>query len=139
MQGPVRRIVYVTLYEGLAIVASSAVMASIYGVDPGHAGMLSAVASVIAIVWNVVYNGLFERWEARQTARGRNLGRRALHALGFEGGLIAVLVPMMAWWLGISLWEALVLDLGLIAFFLFYTFAFNLGFDKVFGLPASAA
>ena len=44
----------------------------------------------------------------------------------------------MAWWLGISLVEAFVLDLGFLAFFLVYTFAFNLGFDRVFGLPASA-
>ena len=35
--------------------------------------------------------------------------------------------------------DILVLDLGLSLFFLVYTFAFNLGFDKVFGLPASAA
>ena len=49
-----------------------------------------------------------------------------------------VLVPLMAWWLGIGLLEALVLDIGLIVFFLCYTFAFNWGFDRVFGLPASA-
>lgn len=139
MQGPVRRIVYVTLFEGIAIVASSAGMALIYGVEPGHAGVLSVAASVVAIIWNIIYNWLFERWEARQAVRGRSIGRRVLHAIGFEGGLIAVLVPLIAWWLGVSLWEAFVLDLGLIVFFLFYTFAFNFGFDKLFGLPASAA
>jgi uncharacterized membrane protein len=32
-----------------------------------------------------------------------------------------------------------VLDLGLIVFFLVYTYVFNLGFDRVFGLPASAS
>jgi uncharacterized membrane protein len=31
-----------------------------------------------------------------------------------------------------------VLDLGLIFFFLVYTFLFNLVFDRIFGLPASA-
>ncbi|WP_217628006.1 MULTISPECIES: chlorhexidine efflux transporter [Nitrosospira] len=31
------------------------------------------------------------------------------------------------------------LDLGLLAFFLVYTFVFNFMFDRWFGLPASAA
>ena len=35
--------------------------------------------------------------------------------------------------------QALVMDLGLVVFFLCYTFVFNWGFDQVFGLPASAA
>jgi uncharacterized membrane protein len=38
----------------------------------------------------------------------------------------------------VSLWEAFVMDLALIVFFLCYTFVFNWGFDRVFGLPASA-
>ncbi|WP_312379224.1 chlorhexidine efflux transporter, partial [Pseudomonas oryzihabitans] len=48
---------------------------------------------------------------------------------GFEGGLILVLVPLAAWWLSISLWQALLLDLGLILFFLPYTLAFNWLYD----------
>jgi uncharacterized membrane protein len=49
-----------------------------------------------------------------------------------------MLVPLIAWWLGIGLWEALVMDLALVVFFLVYTFAFNWAFDAVFGLPDSA-
>jgi uncharacterized membrane protein len=85
-----------------------------------------------------VFNALFERWERRQAVRGRGLGRRIAHAIGFEGGLIAFLVPAIAWWLDISLWQALLMDLGLVVFFLVYTFVFNWAFDAVFGLPASA-
>ena len=48
-------------------------------------------------------------------------------------------MPLFAWWFDVSLWQALVMDLGLVVFFLCYTFAFNWGFDRVFGLPASAA
>jgi len=70
---------------------------------------------------------------------GRSVARRIAHAIGFEGGLAAVLVPLFAWWLEIGLWEALVFDAALLLFFLVYTFAFNWGFDRVFGLPASAA
>jgi len=139
MQGIKRRVVYITLYEGLAIVAASAGLALMSGKSLGHSGVLAVIASVIAVLWNLAFNALFERWEARQAVRGRSLRRRIAHAIGFEGGLVAFLVPVFAWWMGVSLWQALVMDLGLVVFFLIYTFVFNWGFDRVFGLPASAA
>lgn len=138
MQGLQRKIVYVTLYEALAIVSASIGLAWMSGQGMGHAGVLAAIASAIAVVWNLGFNGLFERWESRQAVRGRSLRRRVAHAIGFEGGLAVILVPVFAWWLGIGLWQALLMDLGLLLFFLVYTFVFNWGFDRVFGLPASA-
>ncbi|KTT18784.1 PACE efflux transporter [Pseudacidovorax intermedius] len=139
MQGIKRRVVYITLYEGIAIVVASLGLAWMSGQGVGHSGVVAVMASAIAIVWNLLFNSLFERWEARQATRGRSLGRRIAHAIGFEGGLVMLLVPTIAWWLGISLWDALVMDLALVVFFLVYTFVFNWVFDAVFGLPASAA
>jgi uncharacterized membrane protein len=139
MQGLQRRVVYISLYEGIAIVAASAGLSLMSGQGLGHSGPLAVLASVIAVLWNLGFNALFERWEARQAVRGRGLRRRIAHAVGFEGGLVAFLVPVFAWWLGISLLQALLMDLGLVLFFLVYTFVFNWVFDAVFGLPASAA
>ena len=139
MQGLKRRVVYISLYEGIAIVAASAGLALMSGQGLGHSGVLAVIASVIAVLWNLTFNALFERWEAGQAVRGRSVRRRIAHAIGFEGGLVAFLVPMFAWWLDVSLWEALVMDLGLVVFFLVYTFVFNWAFDAVFGLPASAS
>lgn len=139
MQGIRRKIVYVSLYELFAIAASSAGLALLSDSGLGHASVAAVAASAIAVVWNLAYNTLFERWEARQATKGRGVARRIAHALGFEAGLVFMLVPLFAWWLGVSLWQAFVLDLGLIVFFLVYTYVFNLGFDRVFGLPASAA
>lgn len=138
MQGIRRRIVYVTLYELIAIAATSVGLAALSDSSLARAGVAGLASSAVAIVWNVVFNTLFERWEARQTVRGRSLARRAAHAIGFEGGLVVTLVPLFAWWLDITLWHALMLDLGLLLFFLGYTFVFNWAFDRVFGLPASA-
>ncbi|MDM0075718.1 PACE efflux transporter [Variovorax sp. J2P1-59] len=138
MQGLKRRVVYISLYEGIAIVAASAGLALMSGQGLGHSGVLAVIASVIAVLWNLSFNALFERWESRQAVRGRSVKRRVAHAIGFEGGLVAFLVPVFAWWLGVSLWEALVMDLGLVVFFLIYTFVFNWAFDMLFGLPASA-
>ncbi len=89
----------------------------------------------MAIGWNLIFNYLFERWEQRRGNQGRSIGIRLLHALGFEGGLVIFLVPIIALWLDVSLLEALLMDLGLLAFFLVYTFVFNWVFDGVFGLP----
>jgi uncharacterized membrane protein len=138
MQGIQRRVVYITLYEVIAITVVSVAMVLITGQSLGHAGTLSMMASAVAVLWNLAFNTVFERWEARQAVRGRSVLRRIAHAIGFEGGLIVFLVPLFAWWLNVSLWQALVLDMGFLVFFLGYTFVFNWTFDAVFGLPASA-
>ncbi len=137
LQGPLRRIVFVALYELIAILASSLLFMAI-GQGAGASGVMAVVASTLAIVWNVTFNHLFEKWEARQAVKGRSVLRRAVHAVGFEGGLALVLIPLMAWWFGVSLWQATVMEAGLLLFFLVYTYAFNWVFDQVFGLPASA-
>ena len=47
-------------------------------------------------------------------------------------------MPLVAWWLEISWWAALVTDLGLFVFFFFYALAFQWVFDRVFDVPESA-
>ena len=138
LQGPWRRVLYVTLYELIAIAVATAGLAQLSGQGAGHSSVVAVAASAIAVLWNVVFNWAFERWESRQTVRGRSVARRVAHAIGFEGGLVFTLVPLFAWWFKVSLWEAFVMDLALIVFFRCYTFVFNWAFDRVFGLPASA-
>jgi len=138
LQGVRRKIVYISLYELIAIVIASTGLAAGAGASLERAGAVAVASSVIAVVWNLVYNILFERWEARQSVRGRSVRRRMAHAIGFELGFLVVLVPLFAWWFGIGLQHALVLEIGLALFFLAYTFAFNWAFDKSFGLPAAA-
>lgn len=138
LQGARRKVVYVGLYELIAIVFASTGLAVGASASVERAGAMAVAAAVIAVVWNLVYNTLFERWEARQAVRGRSLQRRVAHAIGFELGFLVVLVPMFAWWFDIGLLHALALELGLAGFFLGYTFVFNWAFDKTFGLPVSA-
>jgi uncharacterized membrane protein len=137
MQGLKRKIVHSTLFEVIAVLCTSAGLA-LLGHDLGHAGVAAVVSSALAMVWNMAYNSLFEMWEARQATRGRSALRRVVHALGFEGGLVLVLAPFFAWWLGVTLVQALVVNLGLVAFFVIYGLVFNLAFDRMFGLPKSA-
>ena len=138
MQGIKRRIVYVTLFEGIAILITGTSFASLSGSGMNRAGAAAVLSSLVAVGWNFAYNLLFERWEARQTKRGRSVARRIAHAVGFEGGLVVLLVPMIALTLQVTLIEAFAMDIGLSVFFLVYNYIYNLIFDAVFGLPASA-
>ncbi|SRR5690606_39689130 len=137
MQGWKRRVVYVSLYEGIAIALTAGVLKAL-GHEPLHAVVASVGASALAVTWNLIFNALFEAWERRQAVKGRSIRRRIAHAIGFEGGLVLSIVPFFAWWLQVSLWQAFVMDLGFILFFLVYTFVFSWCFDRAFGLPASA-
>ncbi len=138
LQGIWRRVVYISLYEVLAIALAGLGLMLMSGESLVASGALATATSAVAVVWNLVFNSLFERWEARQPVKGRSVKRRVAHAVVFEAGLVLMLVPLIAWWLDIGLWQALVMDLALVVFFLVYTFVFNWAFDAVFGLPASA-
>ncbi len=138
MQGAWRRVLYVALYELIAIGVVTLALGLLTEHGWGSSGGLAVGSSLIAVLWNLVFNHFFERWERRQPTRGRSPARRVAHAIGFEGGLLLWLVPFIAWWLGVSLWHALLMDLGLLLFFLVYTLVFTWVFDRVFGLPAAA-
>ena len=133
-----RRIVQAVLYETFAIACVAPMLVRVFGQSPLSSLGLSVTMSSIALAWNYTFNFFFERWESRQTVKGRSWRRRAAHGLGFEGGLALILVPVMAGWLGITWWQAFVADLGILVFFLVYTVVFTWVFDRVFGLPQSA-
>jgi uncharacterized membrane protein len=138
MQGKIRKIFQASFYE-LTTIAIETVIFSVFFNQPAKSsGLLSVVISILAMGWNILFNTIFERWEARQKDRQRRLKRRILHALGFEGGLTIILVPTLAIWLKISLWEAFITDLALLIFFLFYSFIFQWLFERVFDTPNSA-
>lgn len=133
-----RKILYAVSFETLGTVVASVGLMLMSEASAASSFALSVIAATIALCWSYVYNTIFESWEARQAVRGRSLSRRAAHALLFEGGLVLILVPVMAWWLQVGLLEALVYEAGLIVLFIVYTYVFTWGFDRIFGLPASA-
>ena len=137
MSPTTRRVVQAILYEAIAIAVVGPVLSVGFQKPQASTFGLAVVLSTIALTWNYVFNWMFERWESRQTVRGRSGARRLAHGAGFEGGLAVILVPVMSLWLDISPAAAFMANLGLLVFFFVYAIAFTWVFDRVFGLPAS--
>lgn len=133
-----RKIVYAVTFETLGTLVVSTYLWLVSEASPASSFALSVLTATIALCWSFAFNTGFEAWEARQTVKGRSLARRTAHAILFEAGLVLLLLPVMAWWLQVSLWQALVYEAGLIVLFIVYTYLFTWGFDRIFGLPASA-
>lgn len=132
-----RRLGYTAAYECIAILCSTGLLV-LFGNDIARSLPLSMISSVIAVVWNLVWNTLFEFLEKRFSLKGRPVGVRVAHAIGFEGGIAVMSIPVIAWMLNYTLLEAFLAEAGLLVFFLLYTYVFNFVFDKIFGLPESA-
>ena len=133
-----RKILYAVSFETLGTLVATLGLMVMSDAKPLHSLALSVLGATIALCWSYLFNTGFEAWEARQPVKGRSALRRAVHALLFEGGLVLISVPIMAWGLGVGLVEAAAYEAGLIVLFIAYTYAFTWGFDRVFGLPASA-
>lgn len=122
------RIGHALAFEIIALLICAPLFSWLMGTSLVAMGALTLAISGIAMVWNVVYNTLFDRLQAR-LGFAKTIAVRVLHTALFEIGLIIVAVPLAAVWLGIGLWPAFVLDIGLLAFFLPYTLAFNAAYD----------
>jgi DNA-binding transcriptional LysR family regulator len=81
MQGIKRKVVYITLYEVIAITMSTAGLALLSGAQMGHASVAAVAASAIAVVWNLVYNTLFERPGTDEREGFQELGQEILVAV----------------------------------------------------------
>ena len=117
-------------FELLAVAICAPLGAWLLGYSLAHMGVLTIMISLIAMAWNMVFNMVFDGVQ-RRVGFSRTVSVRAVHSVLFEVGLIVAVVPLAAWWLDIGLWQAFVLDIGIVLFFLPYTFVFNWTYDHV--------
>lgn len=125
-----RRIVYVVLFEVVALIGSNAALLALgFSLTSGIG--LSLSSSLIATTWNFVYNSGFERAE-RHYGFSRTFPVRTAHMAGFEFGIMIFCVPVMAFWLDISLVAAFMTNLIFMASFAVYVLVFGYIFDYFF-------
>ena len=122
------RVAHSGLFElgGLLLVTPLASLISDHGM--GDIGVLAIGLASVAMLWNLVWNRLFDRWVP---TRRRTILQRLAQALGFESGLLVMTLPLVAWWLEVGWIEAFWLDFGFMLFFLGYALIFNTAFDVV--------
>ncbi len=135
MQGIKRRIVHALSYEIILLAIFAPAVALIFHQDMLSSAALGITLSVMALVWNVIFNYFFERWERRQGFTKRQLKQRIYHAVFFEGGFMLVTVPVIAWFLNMSILHTIIVDIGMALCVMVYTFIFQICFDKLFGEP----
>ncbi|WP_434033166.1 PACE efflux transporter [Cupriavidus sp. a3] len=120
---------------GLLIFAPLASWA--FGYELHQMGLIGAVASLIATGWNYLYNLLFDKAMLRWTGQLRkSVVVRVLHAILFEVGLLVVFLPALAWYLNISLLDALIMDIAVAVFYMVYALVYNWLYDIVFPVPS---
>ncbi|MBB3231797.1 PACE efflux transporter [Halomonas stenophila] len=122
------RLTHTLLFEAGGLVMVTPLASWVSGHGPGEIGVLALGLATTAMLWNLVWNRLFDGWVP---TRRRSLVQRLAQALGFELGLLVMTLPVVAWWLAIGLAEAFWLDLGFMLFFLAYALVFNTLFDHV--------
>lgn len=127
-----RRLVYVITFELLAILLSTFILMKLSGSNIKQSMPLATLVSLAAVIWNFIFNTLFEYWERRRQIEHRSVIIRSLHALGFEGGLMLICLPLYMVWYHVDLWTAFMMEAALLLFFLIYTFVFTLIFDQIF-------
>ena len=117
-------------FELLAILICTPLLAWIMQKPMLEMGAVTVLIALLALGWNVVFNRFFDRLLERMNV-AHNAWVRVVHALLFEGGLIVMGVPLIAWWLSVSLWQAFLLDIGVLLFFLPYTYVYHWAYDVV--------
>ena len=122
------RILQAVGFELLAILICTPLLAWIMKKPLLDMGAVTVLIAMLALGWNVVFNRFFDRMLERMNV-AHNAWVRVVHALLFEGGLIVMGVPLIAWWLSASLWQAFLLDIGVLLFFLPYTYVYHWGYD----------
>lgn len=125
-----RRIIHALSYEVILLVIIAIALSFIFDVPLEVTGTLGIVMAVTSLFWNMIFNHFFEKFERKHQLE-RTVKIRILHAIGFEGGLMLVTIPMVAYAMNMSLWQAIVLDFGLTMCILVYTFIFQWCYDTI--------
>ncbi|MCL1040672.1 PACE efflux transporter [Shewanella marisflavi] len=122
------RILHAALFELFALAFVVPIAIWFTGHSLGEMAAVGVGLSLYTMIWNYGYNLWFDRYLGDERTK-RSLKLRVVHALGFEGGLVFVSVPAVAWFLGIAIWQALMLEAVFLVVFFFYAIIFNWLFD----------
>jgi uncharacterized membrane protein len=123
-------------FEIIGILLATPLGAFVFQLHAGESAVIVIGSATVAMAWNYVFNWGFDH--LMQRLRGttqKTLPLRIAHAVLFELGLLVMLMPLIAWYLGVTLWQALIMDLSFALFYMGYALVFNWAYDRMFPLP----
>lgn len=134
------RIRHAVSFELIGILLATPLAAFAFHLPGGDSAVIVVASATVAMVWNYLYNlGFDHAMTAWCGTTVKTTPIRIGHAVLFELGLLTIMLPLVAWYLGISLWQALIMDVALALFYMVYAFVFNWAYDRVFPLPEWSA
>ncbi len=128
------RIIHMIGFEVIAVIIFAPIAAFVLNKGIMEVGALGLIISLTAMLWNFVYNYLFDTVETslKMDRFNRSILTRIVHALFFELGLLIATIPLIAYWLDMTLLQAFIVDIAFVVFFLIYAFVYNWAFDAVY-------
>lgn len=134
------RLRYTSLFEFFLILILAPIGAFVFDRHLFDIGLLSIVLSLKAMVINLIYNWFFDLMDVRagNIPTRRKISGRILHAVGFEAGLVITSLPIVMWWLGFTLLEALLMDVIVTSCVVVYTFVFTWTYDLFYPVEQCA-
>ncbi len=140
MRSTADRIRHALVFEGLGLAIVVPVGGWVFSLPMQDMGIVAVVSATLATLWTYLYNLMFDKaMQARVGHTRKSLGLRIFHSILFEFGLLLVLMPFLAWYLGITLVQAFWMDIAFALFYLVYAFAYNWLYDIVFPVPGDKA
>lgn len=124
------RLFHAVIFEVMANVIIALSLAWLMNVSVLQSGSLSVISALTATIWNFIFNKLFDSLQKKHQFE-RTFLIRAIHAVGFETGLIITLMPVAMIMLNLTVTEAFFVEIGLVLFFLPYTMLFNWIYDHL--------
>lgn len=124
------RLLHATLFEVIALILCAPALAWIMNKPLITSASLTLMNAACAMLMNIVFNIIFDHFE-KKIGFTRNFKIRMMHACLFEVSLLSLIVPFGAILLGISLYASFAMNVGLILFFLPYTYVYNLAYDTI--------
>ena len=134
------RVVQSILYEVGCILIGCLVMlfvgrlywktyAKLFVPHDGQPFVLMVIFSLLAMVWNFVFNWIFDKLvPGDRLERGPVI--RTIHAVLFEGLFMFATVPIIMYMMHMSFWMAFVTDITMTLVILGYTYVYNWVYDR---------
>lgn len=136
------RLRYSILFEVMLIATLAPLGALIFERNVLDIGLLTIVLCSKAMLINLIYNWFYDIWDVRsgRVPTERSLAGRISHAVGFECCLVLTSLPIVVWWLGLTILQALLMDFAVTGIVVVYTIVFGWCYDRIFPIhqPLSA-